>query len=115
MLLATVGMYSVLAYLVSQRTREIGVRVALGAQSGDVIKMVLKQAITFTCWGLAIGLAGSLALIRILSSFVFGVRVIDPMAFAITMGSLFFVAFLAGSLPARQAAKVDPVVALRSE
>lgn len=115
LLLATVGMYSVLAYLVSQRTREIGVRVALGAQSGDVIKMVLKQALAFTCWGLVIGLGASLALSRVLASFVFGVRAIDPVAFLITTGALFVVAFLAGSLPARQAAKVDPIVALRSE
>jgi putative ABC transport system permease protein len=104
-----------MAYSVSRRTREIGVRVALGARSRDVLTMILTQGIRTILIGIAIGLAGSFALTRTLSSLLFGVTATDPLTFAAVIALLIATALLACYIPARRATKVDPMVALRYE
>jgi predicted permease len=115
LLLATAGIFGVMAYSVSRRTREIGVRVALGARSRDVLTMILNQGMRTIVIGIAIGLAGSLALTRTLSSLLFGVTATDPLTFAVVIALLIATALLACYIPARRATKVDPMVALRYE
>jgi ABC-type antimicrobial peptide transport system permease subunit len=114
-LLAVIGLYGVLAYLVAQRTREMGVRVALGAQPGDVLRLTLGRGIRLTLLGLGLGLLGALLLTRVMASLLYGVTATDPATFAAVAALLAVVALLASYLPARRAARVDPVVALRSE
>ena len=104
-----------MAYSVSRRTREIGVRVALGASSRDVLTMILGQGLRTVLIGVVIGLAGSLVLTRAIQSLLFGVKGTDPLTFAAVTLLLLFVALLACYIPARRAAKVDPMVALRYE
>ena len=113
--LAGVGVYGVMAYAVSQRTREIGVRVALGAQPRDVLRLVIGQALKLAALGLAIGLPVALALGRVMAGALFGVVALDPMTFVAFTLLLTGVATLAGYLPARRAMRVDPMVALRTE
>ena len=115
LLLAAVGVYGVIAYAVSQRTREIGLRMALGARASDVVRMVLKRSVVMTTLGLGAGLALAVLAARSLGGFLFDVSANDPLTFAGITGLLFVVALLASYLPARRATRVNPTVALRYE
>jgi putative ABC transport system permease protein len=115
LLLAAVGLYGVLACTVSQRIREIGIRSALGAQRGDVISLVLRKGMKLAAFGLFIGLAGALALTCLIRGLLFGIGPTDPITFLVVPLLLLSVALLACWLPARRAAKVDPMEALRYE
>ncbi len=113
--LAALGIYGVLAYSVSRRTREIGVRMALGAQVTDVLGLVLRQGFVLSAVGLGLGLAGAMGSTRLLRGFLFGIQPLDPLTFGAVSALLIGVVFLACWIPARRAARVDPMVALRSE
>jgi ABC-type antimicrobial peptide transport system permease subunit len=114
-LLALVGVYGVIAYSVGQRRREIGIRVALGASSGQVIAMVLRQWFRLVLAGVVLGLAAALALTRLMASLLYGVRPTDPLTFAAVAAVLVAMSLLASWVPARRATRVDPMIALRSE
>ena len=115
LLLTAIGIYGVLAYSVAQRTNEIGIRIALGAAQSRIFKLVIGQAMTIVATSVAVGLAGAFAATRLLSSLLFGVSAWDPITFSAIVILIALIALLAAWLPARRAANVDPIVALRTE
>jgi ABC-type antimicrobial peptide transport system permease subunit len=115
LLLAMIGLYGTLAYAVTRKTREIGIRMALGAKPVNTLGMVLRQGITLTLIGVALGVVATLGATRLISSMIFGVSPYDPLTFVAVAAILSIVALLACYIPARRAMKVDPMVALRYE
>jgi len=115
LLLAAIGLYSVLAYGVRRRVREIGIRMALGADRRGVVRMVIVDALRPTLVGIVVGLAAALAIRRVVASLLFGVSPGDPLTFAAVSGLLLLVALVSSALPAYSATRVDPIRALRDE
>jgi putative ABC transport system permease protein len=115
LILASIGIYAVMAFSVARRTHEIGVRMALGARSGDVLRLVLGQGLRVTTIGILFGIVGALGLTRFLQSLLYEVRPTDPPTFVIVLLLLVSVSVAASYLPARRAMRVDPMVALRYE
>jgi ABC-type antimicrobial peptide transport system permease subunit len=115
LLLAAIGVYGVMGYMVAQRRREIGVRLALGAKPRDVINMILGNGLRLTLAGVVAGVAGAVALSRVLAGFVYGVSPLDPATYTAAVGLLAAVAALSAYRPSRQAAAMDPLVVLRDE
>jgi ABC-type antimicrobial peptide transport system permease subunit len=115
LLLAAVGLYGVIAYSVSRRTREVGIRVALGAERWQVVRMILGQGARLGAAGVALGALGAAATAQVLGSFLYGVSGLDPAAYAVAIGVLLLVVLFANLVPALSAARIDPVRALRTE
>jgi len=110
-----VGIYGVVAYIAPQRTREIGIRMALGAERGEVIRLFVRHGLLLTLIGIVLGLGGAAALTRLMSALLFGVSLMDPTTYIAVSGGLGGIALLASYVPARRASRVDPVEALGSE
>jgi ABC-type antimicrobial peptide transport system permease subunit len=115
LLLASIGIYSVMAYTVTQRTSEIGVRMALGAGPGDVLRMVVGQGMKLVSFGMLIGLGGALAISQLVKALLFGVASTDPMVYGGVIFVIGAVALLANLIPALRATRIDPMVALRTD
>jgi ABC-type antimicrobial peptide transport system permease subunit len=115
LLMATVGLYAVMSFAVAQRTHEIGVRMALGAQARDVFSFVVRQGLRLVSLGIFLGLLGAYAVTRLLSQILYGVTATDPLTFALVAGLLLVTALAACVVPALRAMKVDPLIALRPE
>jgi ABC-type antimicrobial peptide transport system permease subunit len=115
LLLAAIGLYGVIAYSVTQRINETGVRMALGAQRSDVLKLIVGQGAQLAVIGIGLGLAIALGLMRVMSKLLFGIHATDPLTFCATAALIFVVALAASTIPALKAIRVDPVVALRCE
>jgi putative ABC transport system permease protein len=115
LVLAAIGLYGVISYSVAQRTRELGIRIALGAQRSDVLRLILRQGMTLVAAGVVFGVAASLGLTRLIGSLLYGISASDPITFFFLSAALVLVAFIACWLPARRASAVDPIVALHAE
>jgi putative ABC transport system permease protein len=115
LVLSTAGLYGVISYTISQRTRELGIRMALGAQPSDVVKLVVRQGVVLAALGVGAGLVGAFGLSRLLERLIYGVSTRDPLTFgslALLMGAI---ALLATWMPARRASRVDPIIAIKSD
>ena len=115
LVMASIGIYAVMNYLVIQRTREFGIRMSMGATRSDVLQLVLGRAAALICAGTGLGLAGSMGLVRLIATLLFGTAPLDPLTFAAAPALLAIVALAASYLPAWRATRVDPMVALRYE
>jgi putative ABC transport system permease protein len=115
LMLAAIGLYGVVSYTVAERTREIGIRMALGAQQSDATTLILRQALVLTAMGIALGLVCAFYATRLLEGMLFGVSLRDPLTFAAVIALMCAAALLASYIPARRASKVDPMVSLRYE
>ena len=115
LLVAAIGLFGLLSYSVGRRTKEIGIRAALGAQRIEIVSLVLKDVTGLMSGGISIGLAGALAVLTVFRSLLFGIGMVDPLVTGTSIGIFFVTGLLAASLPAHRAATVDPMLALREE